>query len=375
MSADAAPATAVADHPLIDGAGAGWVATETRAPVVALTSGMADLLHRAATGSTRTVVVTGPHSRMTQPLWHALRATGGAWAVRTEDGFYDAGDGAPLDSAEAALHPPRLAADGPHPAFLRRPLTSRLQLVLTVSTRHRVSRPVVLGGPAETAAIALTGAAPTAWGATEPLVAEWDRDDLTARSRRRMPADSMWSFVGAGADSAPPTRLVGTIDVARTAQGVEETTHLWADIGAPGSDRGAGLATEARGILSSAAANGMPLLALAMAHVGSADLTRAPLIPLPPEPLALLVGPPGVRASGMAPAAWADEFGAALVGSPRLPSAIVPLGSLAGGGWQRLAEVVGRLGAARTTELLALSRPIADQLQQGPGPDQGGSDG
>ena len=35
-------------HPLLDGRGEGWAATETRADVVALTVGMSDFLHRAS---------------------------------------------------------------------------------------------------------------------------------------------------------------------------------------------------------------------------------------------------------------------------------------------------------------------------------------
>ncbi|MBD3942210.1 hypothetical protein IF188_10935 [Microbacterium sp. NEAU-LLC] len=378
MTGDAsAPRTA--DHPLIDGAGPGWVATETRAPVVALTTGMADLLHRTATAGIRTVVVTGPHSRMTQPMWHALQAVRGGWVVRTDDGFYDAAGGARLAGAADALQAPRIGDDGPHPAFLRRPLTTRLQLVVTASSRHRVSRPVLLGGSAEAVALAMTDAPPAAWGATEPLTAGWDRADLTARSQRRMPADSMWSFVGARVGASAPASLIGTIDVARTSEGLEETTRMWADVGGPASGSSAGIATRARGILSSIAGSGMPLLALAMAHIGTPDLTRGPLMPVPPEPLALLVGPPAVRASGMAPAAWADEFGAALVGSPRLPSALVALGSPAGGGWERLQTLITRLGVDRMRELLALSRPVGAQLRRDPAAgghlDEGGSNG
>ena len=64
--------TAISDHPLLDGGGPGWAATETRADVVALTVGMSDFLHRVATAGDRPIVVSGEHSRMTQPLAEAL---------------------------------------------------------------------------------------------------------------------------------------------------------------------------------------------------------------------------------------------------------------------------------------------------------------
>ncbi len=57
-----------APHPLVDGTGPGWTATETRAPVIALTPAMSDFLHRVSADGVRPLVVSGEHSRMTQPL-------------------------------------------------------------------------------------------------------------------------------------------------------------------------------------------------------------------------------------------------------------------------------------------------------------------
>ncbi len=89
--------TATADHPLIDGAGPGWAATETRAPVVALTTGMSDFLHRTVADGIRPLVVTDDFARLTRPLHDALAAAGGHWVVRTSgDGLYDARTGARL---------------------------------------------------------------------------------------------------------------------------------------------------------------------------------------------------------------------------------------------------------------------------------------
>lgn len=354
--------SATIEHPLVDAAGLGWAETRTRAAVIALTVGMADFLHRVSVAGDRPIVVSDPHARMTQPLVHALADIGGHWVVRTDDdGLYDARTGAHLTAAHEVLglgrHPSR---HGVHPAFLRVPIASRLQLVLTVATRHRVSRPVRLGGVAETALELLAGARPSAWGATEPLVAPWDRDQLTEYSRRRMPHDSRWALVGGA-----PQHAIATLDVARTTEGLEETSRLWIDVAGAGDPRAAGLAGEARQALARTAENGMPLLGVALAHVGPPDLTRRALAEPPPQPLALLIGPPGVRGLGIEPRRWVDELGAALIGSPRLPGVLLTLGSVDGGGWERLGEVLGAADPDRVGELLSLAPIVAAQLREG----------
>lgn len=351
MSAQAAA------HPLVDGAGPGWVATETRADVIALSAGMSDFLGRVAAGGDRPLVVSGEFSRMTRPLADVLAAVQGHWVIRTPaEGFYDAGTGSRLERPEDALGP---RSGEVHPAFLRGAVATRLQIVTTVSTRHRVSRPVRLGGVLEAAAETFAGGPPAAWGPTEPLVAPWDRDELTEFSRRRMPTDSRWGAVAYGEHP-----LVGTLHVARTSEGLEETTHAWADVAGPGDERAGGIGGEARALLARVAGIGMPLLGVSLAAIGAPDLTRRAIASPPPEPLALLVGPPGVRALGLDPREWATEFGAAIVGSPRLPGVLVSLGTAEGGGWERLAAVLGSLDPDRVAQLLSISPAVAARLRE-----------
>ncbi len=107
----------------------------------------------------------------------------------------------------------------------------------------------------------------------------------------------------------------------------------------------------------------MPLLGVAFAAIGSPDLARRSTAPSPPEPLALLIGPPGVRALGVTPREWAESHGGALVGSPRLPGVLIALGSVDGGGWQRLADVLATLDADRVTGLLSVAPHVAAQLR------------
>ncbi|MFE7845758.1 DUF6177 family protein [Microbacterium sp. NPDC057407] len=347
---------ATAAHPLVDGSGPGWVATETRADIVGLNVGMSDLLGRVASDGDRPLVVSGEFSRMTRPLAEVLSALQGHWVIRTsDDGCYDAATGARLRRPEDVLGP---RATDVHPAFLRGAVATRLQVVTTVSTRHRVSRPVRLGGVLEAAADAFAGHAPDAWGPTEPLVAPWDRDQLTEYSRRRMPSDSRWAAVAHG-----ERPLIGTMHLARTREGLEETTHVWADVAGAGDARIDAVGAEARALLAKAAGIGMPLLGVSLAAIGAPDLTRRPIATPPPEPLALLVGPAGVRALDLDPRRWATDFGAAMVGSPRLPGVLVSLGGASGGGWARLSEVLGTLDPDRLAQLLAIAPSVAARLR------------
>ena len=321
---------------------------------------MSDFLHRVSTAGERPIVVSGEFSRMTQPLAEALSSVQGHWVIRTAGGgCYDARTGAPLDEPAAALAlPPHPTRNGVHAAFTRAAVTTRLQVVATVSTRHQLT--VRLGGVLEAASERFADRAPDAWGPTEPLrVAPWDRDDLTERTRRRMPLDSRWAAVTAGtvtsgtvtSDDHP---VIATLHHARTAETVE-TTRVWADVAGPGDDRADGIGLAARKFLARAAGIGMPLLGVAFAALGSPDLARRSTATMQPEPLALLIGPPGVRAAGIDPRRWAGEFGAAVVGSPRLPGVLLHLGSPDGGGWRRLADVLGTLDAARVGALLSVA--------------------
>lgn len=352
--------TVAIEHPLLDGAGPGWAATETRADVIHLGVGMSDFLHRVAGSGIRPIIVSDPRSRMTQPLAEALSASGGQWVIRTgSDGLYDARTGVRLTTVDAALHAPHPTPENVHPEFLDTPIASRLQVVTTVSTRHRVSRPVRLGGVLEAATAAFADAPPAAWGPTEPLVATWDRVDLTERSRRRMPLDSRWAAVAPGDHP-----VISTVHIARTSEGLEETTRVWADIGGAGDPRSAAADDSARAFLVRAAGIGMPLLGVAFAAIGAPDLARRATVTPPPEPLAVLIGPPAIRALGVDPAAWAGRVDGTIVGSPRLPGMIVALGSTdGGGGWQRLADVLATLDPAKVSELLAVAPQVSAQLR------------
>jgi hypothetical protein len=348
--------TLTIDHPLADATGEDWVLTEIHGEVLSLSQGLSDLIGRTAAEGRRPLVVSGEHARMTEPLAEALSATQGHWIIRTRsDGFYDARSGVRLDTPDAVLSPGGpLDPSRVHPAFVRATIQSRVQLVVTVSTRHRVSRPVRLGGVLDAVSEAVTQAPPSHWGALEPLLAAWDRDDLTERSRRRMPSDSRWIAV-----SHSPRPLVATLQIGRTSQGLEETTRVVSDVAGADDAASTDLAGLARRSLAAAATVGMPLIGMALGALGAPDLARRATASPAPEPLALLVGPPGVRALGVDAASWTAEVGGTTVGSPRLPGVLIPLGSIDGGGWQRLDEVLAPLDREKLWRLLGLAPAVA----------------
>lgn len=345
-------------HPLIDAVGAGWVATETRAPIVFLSEALADLLHRAALAKLRTLVITSRNSRLTPHAAETMRTVSAVWVVRDNDGtLFDGRTGAPLDTLDAAItsHRLRSAADIA-PGFRRIPAHTTRQLVLTFSTRHRVSRPVQLGGVTERWCSVLTDAEPAAWGASEPLSAAWDRTALTDFTRRRMPDPTRWAVTGSGTHN-----FAGTITVQRTSEGLEEITHAWVDRGDPGPDA-TQIAADAMFALTAARESGMPLLGTAFAKVGARDLSRHAAADLPPNPLALLIGAPGLRQLGTDANWWASRYGATVLGSSRLPTVLVPLGSDTELGWPRLHEIMASLDpSVMSTVFGSLARSAATE--------------
>lgn len=348
-------------HPLIDISGPGWVATLSGAPVLSLSVAMSDLLYRAGCAGVAPIVVSGPSSSMTVALASALSDLDGHWVIRTPRGtFYDARTGTELADPSAVLRLPPAADRKLAAEFLPESVNTRMQLMLTFSTRHRTSRAIQLGGVAGDITTLVTGNPPAAWGPTEPVVAPWDRAELTEHSRRRIPNDSRWALVSTAA-----TPMVGGVQVARTSEGIEETTRLHFDQGLPGDPRQEQLTQTALKALSVGASHGVALIGVAFARIGAPDLTRRPSLELPIEPLALLIGPPGVRELGRPGSWWVNKFGATLIGSPRIPGVLVELGSTQGGGWERLSELVSQLGRNQLMPLLGLEPALASGQWEG----------
>lgn len=340
-------------HPFADAVGPGWVGTENTEEVVALSTAMSDFLRRAARSELAPIVVTAERGRLTGPLHHAITDLGGRWVVRTDQGrFYDAHTGAELNTPEQALQPTLLSQGRLSEVFLRAPLVNSMRMVVSFSTRHRISRPIRLGGVTETVGEQL-GATPVAWGATEPVVAAWDREQLTQITRRRMPDPSRWIAVG-DQDHA----MVSVIKAQRTVHGIEEQTTVEVDYGPPGDPRHRNLRGHAEMALRAATLHGTALFGFAFAHVGATDLSRRSMMEPPIQPLAIFVGAPAVRSMQVPVASWVAEFDASVLGRPKLPSLLVGLGDADGGGWEKLNRILAEFSAEQLSDVLRGSQEL-----------------
>jgi len=217
-----------------------------------------------------------------------------------------------------------------------------VQLIVSQSVRHKAVDTTVLGGTVEILTEELHGAAPAGWGTYEPALRPWDRGALTELVRGRAPQDT--SLVLSGGPDHP---VSGTLQLHRTAHGLEETTQLLLAVGAPGSDTARRAIEALPGAFATIAAHHMPLFGLVMARTGRRDLTIDSLLAPPPTALGMLIGPPGVRDLGLDVAALAERFDARVVGRPRIPGLYFPLGGLTDPGWGRLDAVVDHLGRDR----------------------------
>ena len=337
-------------HPLVDHAGTGpdgtaWVATESWAPVVHLNPLRVNLLAQAAAEGVRVALVTGEHSCLTRGLAHVWRRAGGAWVVRDpngglHDGFSSRALGTIADAWTGATAG---SPDDTAPRHPRPQGTGALHLTVIVAERHPARESVLLGGTMEALGDTL-GAQPREWGAHEPVGETWDRRALTLSVRDRMPAETTVLVTG--------ERLAATVGAARTAPGVEEVTHV--SVALPASTGSELAATRVRldATLGRLTQQAMPLVALVLARPGRRDLLVPPFATEPPVPLTLLVGAPAVRTLELDPTELADRLGGQLVGRPRLPALLFPLGAYGPEAWLRLDEIADALDPWRLDEAM-----------------------
>ncbi|MDC7121725.1 DUF6177 family protein [Cellulomonas fimi] len=352
-------------HPALDARAGEVLVTETRAEVAYLSETRADLLVRARADGRRVALVSDEVTRLSYPMREALRDSGGAWVVRGIDGtLRDGSDGRRLSSVgEIATRGPITAAEDVAVRFLRPVAPQSVQLVVSQAVRHRATVDTQLGGTAELFAEDLMGAAPSGWGAHEPAVVAWDRARLTELARNRMPEET--TVVVAGTPERP---LVGTIRTARTEHGLEETTQLVVGVGAPGSPQARAAIDALPGTFDRLATRSMPLFGLVMGRQGRRDLTFPSVLEAPPVPLAMLVGPPGVRDLGLPVDELVRTLGARVVGRPRVPGLYFPLGTLERDGWQAFDEVLRAIGHDRVREALGAPRGPWEGVLDGPRP-------
>ncbi|MBF4600130.1 hypothetical protein ITJ55_04835 [Frigoribacterium sp. VKM Ac-1396] len=333
-------------HPLVDAISSRAVRVDSRARVVRLSRPLADLLGRPASGR-RVVLVTNERSRLTVGLRAALVAAGGVWAVHDDaDRLRDGLTGVPYDDVDAAATEVD-ASVVDVPAAERLPVIAdavdtTCQLSVDLTVLHRASHDTSLGGALETLAAAASGSVPTRWGATEPLAHAWDRWVLTQHARHQAPETVRVVVEG--------PHLSATVTARVTDHGIEETTAVTIDVTDGSLDEAIARLTDA---LAEIARSSLPTFALVIAREGESDrCVRAVTYP-PPNPVALLIGAPSVRRLGLERSTLDAERPVVVVGRPKLPAYVVPLGDAGTSGWNALHRTLEAVGPERLAQLVA----------------------
>ena len=336
------------EHPLLDFGGEGFAATETRTPVVFLSAGRVSLLAAAQAAGKRAVLVTDELCVLTPALATVWREAGAGWVVRSRSGLREGFSGRRLDSVADLLVATRVQEiDDVDLGFLRPTPADAVQVSVVVSLRHRARTDTLLGGPAEALAQLASGRPPRVWGPHEPAGQPWSRAQLTEFARSQMPGPVLVLTSGDG--------IVSTVQVQRTASGLEEITEAQLSLGVPTTVDFADQRRRLVDWLADLTATAMPLIGLVLARPGRADLMVPPVLTHPPTPLALLVGPPGVRALGIDADDMVRRLGALRVGRPRIPGLLFSLGTLGDPGWDRLDAVLDAIGRDKVAEATGLS--------------------
>lgn len=361
--ADGSTGTSGPDDPVRDGTGAGpedpfpgaddvtatAVVTELDRPVAGLSRWIAGA-HAVAAGSGRTLyLVTGESTRITYPLELLLAASPAArWVVRSAsgrcrdglsgqpvrwDGQRFAADGTAANGSsrtgskgtggtatgsggtgssgtgsDGSRSGARRADDGGYDAERAAPrLDGPGSVRLDITRLEPAAGTADIAATASAAAIALTGAVPTGWGAGEPVTEPWSPRDVTAFARDRAPRPaSVVITAGSGARST-----AGVLEAEPAASGVHTRVRL-----AVGAQRypGPEFLASLDDLAAALAAEGAHAMLVGW-QPGRADATREARTPPPGMPVALFAGHQIVAARGVEHARAAPAESTAIVGS------------------------------------------------------------
>lgn len=251
----------------------------------------------------QSALVTSTGSRLSPFVDAELRRAETTWIVRDGDGNQtDAVTGSRIGEIRYATGPRMVdaATTADHTAD---------GLVVEAVVRFRATGTVRIGAVAERILRALEVEAPQTWGLAEPLERRWSPADITAAARRVMPEPTLVRAAGHAAV---------WIGVRRTPRGLSESTRVLVPAGA----------------LDGApddAVDAVTAVLTKLFQVELATLLRYPTSPTgwrptgrvpAPTPIALVLGPRGVRQLGL-PGVFPEGVESSFVGRPRLPSQLL----------------------------------------------------
>jgi hypothetical protein len=325
-----------------------YAATESRSPVIFLNAGRISLLAQAEEADRRVVLVTDELSCLTPAFAEVWRDAGAAWVVRSTDGMREGFSGRRLSEIGEVFTASRIRSiDDVDLGFLRPTPATAVQVLAVVSLRHRPRGTTILGRPLASLSTIASAGSPRVWGAHEPAGNVWNPQDLTGFAQTQMPGPVLLVAAGTGFRS--------TLTVQRTSAGIEEITEAHLSLGVPSTTAFEDHRSRLMSFLTELADRSMPLMGLIMARPGRQDLLVPAFLQHPPTPIALLIGPPGVRALDISVDQMKRQFGALSVGRPRIPGLLFALGSLGEQTWPLLDAILAAIGGDQVNEILGLS--------------------
>lgn len=234
-----------------------------------------------------------------------------------------------------------------------------VQLVVSWAIRHTAEPDTVIGSSLETFMGALDCGTPFRWGDEDPDEQPWDTKNMTRFIRSQMPHPAHVLIEG-GPDN--PAMLTMTVD--RTRHGVEEVVTGFLDAGPWGSPESARRVDKVVEALEKMCDGTMPLFASVMVR-GAWGLAAGPSTPM--APVAMLIGPPGVRELGLDVDGLCQQFGARAAGRPRLPALVFPLLSTDEPGNVRLARILTAIGEDKIRSVLGWDeQPTQKEVRDAP---------
>lgn len=321
-------------HPMLDAQiGDRARITVLPGPVIALTEPLADLLHRTAGSSQRTILVVPERSTVTPAFDRLTDATGTIVLVQEGATYRELRSGRLIHDVGQTLEvlaEPQLTVSPRH--LVQVDVVP--VLTVSISAYHPARRTTQLGGVVEMVAEHLLPDAELSWGGYEPAGAFWDRDALTRFSRAHMPTVHL---VVAG--HANHGTLTGTVTVSRTGNGLEEYVELNVAAGTPVTE----YRDRAMALFRAVSERAKPQFALAMRTYARADTSLPVTVRRPPTPLAVLIGAPGIRQLGVDAAQVASAHGGETTGYGRRRGLLVPLESNFDADWDPLLDLVRTL--------------------------------
>lgn len=313
-----------ARSPLADRRGDGFVVTESTRRVLALDRSRQRLLAEAALAGERVILLTGERTATTHAYDQLAEASGAAWVVRSRHGLRDARTGRRLERVEDVLSPAGEDAERA-PEHARPPASETTRIDLACSLRHRNPARAEFGAALEAIADELLGLddAELSWGAAEPALVPWDGEEVAEWVSGRIDRSPFLCISGVAGDGR---RLAATLRAQLTSQGAEELLSVAVDAGPLDSEGARERLAAIPETLAALAEEGLPLFAMAHARYARADLLHGPTLEMPPVPMAMLIGAPGVARLGLDIPALAERHDAYAIGGPRRPGVVVGFG-------------------------------------------------